>query len=88
MGQCANCSSFFPPEFIINSDKEPEALVCLFCNTGKDSVNIRNKSGLTEKYYKSQCIAEYKLFLKELKHMPGVAKALAKKKVSFIPKKI
>jgi len=80
MGQCNKCTAFFPPEFMVNNDQ------CLFCEGGTDTVNLRNEKGITEKYYKRQCIEDYKLFMRKLETMPGVAKALANRKVDFIPK--
>ena len=79
MGQCKKCTAFFPPDFM--TDEE-----CLFCEGGMDTVNLKNDKGVVEKYYKRQCVEDYKLFMRKLKQMPGVANALATKKVNFIPK--
>lgn len=80
MGQCKNCTAFFPPEFMVDQEK------CLFCDGGTDSVNLRNEDGSTERYLKRQCIEDYKLFMNKLRDKPAVAHALANKKVSFTPK--
>jgi len=80
VGLCKSCTAFFPPEFMADNKE------CLFCEGGIDTVNLRNEKGLVEKYYKRQCIEDYKLFMRKLKQMPGVADALAKRKVDFTPK--
>ncbi len=80
MGQCKNCTAFFPPEFMADEKK------CLFCDGGMDSVSLRKDDGTTEKYYKRQCVEDYKLFMNKLKDVPGVADSLARKRVNFIPK--
>ena len=80
MGQCMKCTAFFPPEFMADNEK------CLYCESGTDTINLRNDKGVVEKYYKRQCIEDYKLFMRKLEKMPGVAEALAKRKVDFTPK--
>jgi histone acetyltransferase (RNA polymerase elongator complex component) len=80
MGCCKKCTAFVPPEFMADNEE------CLFCEGGMDTVNLRNEKGVVEKYYKRQCVEDYKLFMRKLKQMPGVANALATKKVNFIPK--
>jgi wyosine [tRNA(Phe)-imidazoG37] synthetase (radical SAM superfamily) len=59
---------------------------CMYCESGVDIVNLKNKNGELEVYHKRQCIEDYKLFMRKLEGMPGVAKALANRKVDFIPK--
>jgi hypothetical protein len=59
---------------------------CMFCEGGTDSVNLRKQDGTIEKYYKRQCIEEYKLFMKKLMDKPNVADALARRRVNFKPK--
>ena len=80
MGQCKKCTAFFPPEFMADDEK------CLYCQGGTDTVNLKNDKGVVEKYYKRQCIEDYKLFMRKLERLPGVAEALAKRKVDFTPK--
>jgi wyosine [tRNA(Phe)-imidazoG37] synthetase (radical SAM superfamily) len=80
MGKCLSCNEFFPPEFMHSKEK------CLYCEVGKDSVNIKNKNGVIEKYYKKQCVEDYKLFMRKLRDSQGVARALAKNEVNFTPK--
>ena len=77
MGQCQGCKEFFPPEIMVNEEK------CMYCDSGVDIVNLKNKNGELEVYHKRQCIEDYKLFLRELKNMPGVSNALAQKRVKF-----
>ena len=80
MGMCKKCTAFVPPEFIADNEE------CLFCEGWMDTVNLKNDKGVIEKYYKRQCIEDYKLFMRKLERMPGVAEALAIRKVHFKPK--
>jgi wyosine [tRNA(Phe)-imidazoG37] synthetase (radical SAM superfamily) len=80
MGQCKNCNEFFPPEFMMEQEK------CMYCDSGVDIVNLKNENGELEVYHKRQCIEDYKLFMKKLRSRPGVADALATRKVKFEPK--
>jgi len=80
MGQCKNCTAFFPPDFMADQEK------CLFCEGGIDSVNLRKDDGSTEKYYKRQCVEDYKLFMNKLRDKPGVADAIVRRRVNFTPK--
>ncbi len=80
IGQCKGCQEFFPPEFMVDEKK------CLYCEGGSNTVYVTNENNERSAYSKKQCTKDYKLFLKELKKMPGVANALAQKRVDFIPK--
>lgn len=80
MGQCKNCNDFYPPEFMVDQEK------CMYCESGVDIVNLKNENGEPEVYHKRQCIEDYKLFMRKLKNMPGVASAVAQKRVNFKPK--
>jgi hypothetical protein len=76
MSKCVVCGEFLHPDFCIEKEIRGDKVIsCLFCHLDKSKLTIEDKDGkILRKVTKSQCIKEYKMYLKRLMDNPNIAK--------------
>lgn len=73
MPKCEKCFNFYPPNYtkvIPNKELKLDGTPpqqCVFCELGIEHVEVEFEKGKYRKYTKTECIDDYKKFMKKIK---------------------
>lgn len=89
MGQCVQCTDFFPPHFMVEIEVDEDEILdpenppqkCCYCYLDKKVVTMVNEeTGVEEKISKEEAKKRYKLLLKKLYESRDIQKIINQSK--------